>query len=44
LFQIRQVNENRALKSLRSLSRLDTGVEFKKDNAVDLSQKPGTAS
>lgn len=44
LFQIRQVNENRALKSLRSLSRLDTGVEFKKDNVVDLSQKPGAAS
>ena len=44
LFQIRQVNENRALKSLRSLSRLDVGVEFKKDNVVDLSQKPGTAS
>lgn len=44
LFQIRQVNENRALKSLRSLSRLDTGVEFKKDNVVDLAAKPGTAS
>jgi phosphoenolpyruvate synthase/pyruvate phosphate dikinase len=44
LLQIRQVNENRALKSLRSLSRLDVGVEFKKDNVVDLSQKPGTAS
>jgi phosphoenolpyruvate synthase/pyruvate phosphate dikinase len=44
LFQIRQVNENRALKSLRSLSRLDAGVEFKKDNAVDLNQKPGATS
>jgi hypothetical protein len=44
LFQIRQINENRALKSLRSLTRLDVGVEFKKDNVVDLSQKPGTAS
>ncbi|MGH7601899.1 MAG: PEP/pyruvate-binding domain-containing protein, partial [bacterium] len=44
LFQIRQVNENRALKSLRSLSRLDTGVEFKKDNTVDLNQKPGATS
>jgi len=44
LFQIRQVNENRALKSLRSLSRLDAGVEFKKDNVVDLNQKPGAAS
>jgi hypothetical protein len=44
LFQIRQVNENRALKSLRSLSRLDAGVEFKKDNVVDLNQRPGAAS
>jgi len=44
LFQIRQVNENRALKSLRSLSRLDVGVEFKKDNAIDLGKKPGSAS
>jgi len=44
LFQIRQVNENRALKSLRSLSRLDVGVEFKKDNVIDLSKKPGAAS
>jgi hypothetical protein len=44
LFQIRQVNENRALKSLRSLTRLDVGVEFKKDNVVDLNQKPGSTS
>lgn len=44
LFQIRQINENRALKSLRSLSRLDVGVEFKKDNVVDLSKKPGATS
>jgi len=44
LFQIRQINENRALKALRSLTRLDAGVEFKKDNVIDLSKRPGSAS
>lgn len=44
LFQIRQVNENRALKSLRGLARLDAGVELKKDNPVDLSKQPGTTA